>query len=322
MGVTMQKEKRSFFSFRIHWGFRFALAFVIGAGLITIILVSLHWQIREDVDIGMLVPTRSYALQVGDKIRRNIMENFATPPLLSVLFRWRTTGQLDTLLTFPPAALFWFTYDSSDSSYTFYKTDSTVAPLSAPAGWDQRLTQAILPVLREKEAGPIYQRIQDATGDYDIGGRVYADEPRVVARVTDLVFFRHRMIPEILEKARRDFPLLDKFTTSVRPGPPPLSRLFILIRDKQDSIITQLGMPGKYAHQAEIESPGFLKSYPFTPIGFNMDVVVVKCPVMGFLTNIRHAVILFIFLWLLVMILWSRAEILLRRMRKSSPSPL
>jgi len=294
----------------VRWGFRFTLVTVLGLALIAIILFG--WHNWTQGDIGLYSPTRIYAEQAGGKLVQNISGAIKAPP---ELIRWRNTGKFDSSFVFPKAALFWFTYNLAQDSFIFRAPDSTLAILPEAAGWQGRLEPVLRPLLKEKKAGQIFQRIKKESGDYHIEGRIFADEPRAVAMVTDLAIFRGSVLPAILEKARSDFPWLDGF---VQPawGSPPTSWLFILIRDDRDSIICKLGEPGQYLRDGKTRAHGFIKSYPTTYLGFTMDVILLDSLDARFQAIIFRSICIFTVVWILTMILWARAEVRLVKAKK------
>jgi len=293
--------------FSARWGFRFALVTMLGMVLIAVLL--LIWRGWTKSDISMITPTRSYAGQAGDKIILNIAAALRTPPALN---RWRITGRLDSSLIFPRAALFWFSFSSIENSFIFHPPDSSMAVMPEPAGWQERLKPVLIPLLKEKKAGGFLQRINEESSDYYIEGRIFADEPRVMAMVTDLRAFRDSVIPAILERARSDFPMLEGFTQPAW-GPPQTSWLFVLIRDDRDSIICKLGEPGTYLSDGKAKPYGFKKSYPTTHLGFTMDVILMTSLEAKLQAMMFRLICILTVLWALTMILWAWAEVRLAK---------
>ncbi|MFH1734043.1 MAG: hypothetical protein ABIE92_04975, partial [bacterium] len=107
----MESKRQSIF--QVRWGYKFALVLIIGILAISAVLYAAKWYWMKDY--GMIAPTSSYAYQVRSQILHDV---FKWSEDTSVIFRWRNTGVWDEEVTFPSAALFWFTYDTQNSQFT------------------------------------------------------------------------------------------------------------------------------------------------------------------------------------------------------------
>jgi len=310
----MEAKKRSFVSTKLRWGFLFILILLLGVSAWGFVFYGSKWLFRED--FGTLTPTRSYALEVANKLLYDIGQQLQLP---SELFRWRETGTMDREPTFSPAALFWFTYNSKEDEFDFHWIDSSL-PLSSDylGEWEQRLKSRIDSTLAEKEAGQILKRIEESEGEFRLNGRVYKDEPRVVAMITDMDKFRQSIIPKLLEESRENFPSLDIFTTGPGEGMAGKSPLYIVFRDREDHIFAQLGVPGEQPDRREPVPFEFKKEFPTRDwLGLDMEVGIPRCLEMIWLAYLKIGFYGLVIVWIATMVLWARAEISRKKSRQS-----
>ncbi len=305
--------KPSFFALSAHWGWRIVLIFVFGAVAISVVFYAGQYLFMED--LGIIMPTRSYANQVGSQLLFHVTERINVPP---ELYRWRTNGEWDAQPEFSQAALFWFTYNSSTKVFDTHSVNmpSGITPDKLGA-WQSKLTEVVDSTLVVKQAGSLNYYSTDDLGDYRIAGRIYKDEPKFVGLVMDMDRFRTHDLQEILDEAKERFPLLEMFTLGpdyeVRHSP-----MFLLIRDQQDSIITQLGTLGEYIDQENFGKLDYHKEYPyFKQLGFRMEIVVPHSTEMVWIWYVSKGFYLLMVVWIITLLLWARAEIRLNKQMQS-----
>jgi hypothetical protein len=314
MELKIKEKRPSFFSLRGRWGFFFILILLIGVIGIGAVLYAEKWLFRED--LGMATPTRSYAHQVASELMMNIGEQVRTP---SALFRWRSTGRWDEKPVFSQAVLFWFTYNTAERNYHFHWVNPVEKSREKSEIWENRLTPVIDSTLIRKRAGGIQARFKDDGGYFRCKGMIYPDEPKIVGMVTDIEAFRRVVLPELLEEARKTFPLLEGFTIGPEKGSGN-SPLFILARDRRDSVIAQLGVPGAYADREDIGKLGFKKAFPYMEtLGFSLEIVIPRCIEVIWLWYLTRGFYLLIIVWFITMIFWAKAEFRLRKALKKFP---
>ena len=313
----MEGQKKGFFALRVRWGFGLILFIILIGVSITVMLVSMHWLFLDNM--GEIAPTRYMADQVGSELLHDLSEEIMGP---SEIYRWRKQGEWDAKPEFSKSALFWFTYNSTDHSFTIY-----------PTGEQRDVSPALLEHLKTKiaanidstltirQAGGIRGHLKDEVGDFRLQGMLYEDEPKGVGLIQDLDRFRQIVLPEVLENARQNYPLLNLFTEVPEGNVVHPSRMFILFRDRQDSIIAQLGEPGEYAYKKELDRNDYRKEYPLWQyMGIKPEIIIPNCSDLGFEKLLRRAFYSLIAYILLLIFVWSRAQVRLSRARKQLES--
>lgn len=301
---------------KARWGFRAALVILAGALCAVPLAYLWHFQhLGESRDMALITPTEAYAQMVGQKLIMNVMNdmNFANG-----IYIWRNTGRLEEPLAFPKPTLFWFSYNTATGSFTFYRPDTGVSPLPAPPGWEERLKPVIPSLLQEKkEWGWVDHTLQEAGHTYRIRGKIWPDEPRVIAGVNDMDIF-YQDAGAVFKRAAQDIPLLEVFTAAPQPevknGPPSL--MTITLRDNRDSVLAQLGSLGNYKPDKHSRKSEYRKSYPLKNVGLTLEVVIPRCLEKQFNRLTVHFFALFIFIWLGTLLLWAKAETRLSRSKK------
>ncbi len=303
-------EKRSFFSLRVHWGFILGLIVLLAFLFVFVSLYSMHWLFMDD--IGVIMPTKYMADQVGSELWMDLSEELRGP---SEIQRWRSQGYWDAEPEFSKAALFWFTYNSTEHSFNIRPTTEDFnTPPDLIDHLKSKIASIIDSTLSQKQAGGIPAYFKDETGDYNLQGLLYKEEPKAVGLITDLNKFRQIVLPEVLEHAKDNFPLLKLFTEGVGRGEPFHSSMFILYRNSQDSIIAQLGSPGEYAYDKELGSNDYMKEYPlWKAMDIKPEIVLPHCFDLRWEKAARKGFYGIIALLVIVLLLWIRAEIRLKR---------
>jgi hypothetical protein len=217
---------------------------------------------------------------------------------------------------FPKSALFWFTYSSTDQSYVIQRTN---LPYDTPAvtmeSWKRKMTSLIDSTLAVEKKDYFGGPIPDDSVDLYLKGKIYSDEPRVIGMVQDMDKFWQIDIPEVLEDARQTFPRLDAFTADPEDGLGH-SMMFIVARDEQDSIVAQIGAPGGYAHVKDLGLKGYKLDWPPSDnSGYKLEFVIPNCPEKLFVGWVTWGFRILAAIWVITLILWVRAEILLRKAR-------
>jgi hypothetical protein len=292
---------------KARWGFRLALLFFLT--LLSLIVIFMAWHYWRMEELQPVMPSKVYARETVNKIMTNLNRSCSTP---SVLYRWRETGIMDTPPEFSQAALFWFTYNSIEKSYTFYQPVPELTTMPAPDGWESQLTAALGDTLVKKKQGVINKRLREG-GDYRLTGMLYENEPRLVGMVNDLKVLRSREIPRAFERAYRDFPLLEASIDSRSNG---TSLLCILVRDEQDSVIAELGSPGAFLQQKKDERDVYRWRLPHPSAGFTMELILTNNLGDNLRRVLERSFVIFIILWVWTLLAWVRAELHLARMRK------
>jgi hypothetical protein len=245
--------------FPARWGFRVALLCLFG---VLVIGFYYSWQkvIGKDTKglLGSIFVTKGYVRQVNEEVFRRLRLRLLPP---ESLYQWRETGLFDKEPVFARSTLAWLTYDSGTRRVQYRMLDSSLADLHV---FDARLTASLDSALQKD--GLIFGHLYSEQGrDYSIKGKLFKDEPRFVGTVMDVEAFNHKDLPEILTFAQENYPSLHLFTSEVahyagnRTGYTPLTLRF---RDKDGSVLAQIGKPGEYDTKPVDKRMGFTLMAP------------------------------------------------------------
>ncbi|RJP77185.1 MAG: hypothetical protein C4524_08660 [Candidatus Zixiibacteriota bacterium] len=285
------------------WGFRYALVLFIGL-LVVVGLWSLQRASRyHDLEAGEVTPTRGYAALVGKKLVLEVANSVRMPDLIL----WRNTGRLDSALDFPPTIPFWFTWDAARNAFTFYRPDTGLVEMPPPPDWARRLGPQLKKAAEEKDSGPLALTLAEG-GNWTVTGRLFPDEPRVVAAVRDMDRLYHQVVPDLLARARRTYPGLDSFTeTFYDKG---RARSWMSLRMLAgDSLIAGIGVLD------EVKPAGYHQRYPLGA-DYALEISLPRSlddELRRLHFRLAWALVL---VWVLVMALWARAEFGLARARR------
>lgn len=309
----MNAKRQLFFTLRSHWALRIIPVLIAGALVLSFILFTSGFLFDEK--LGCPMPTRSYAHLVSRKLILNLGPRLRVPP---ELLQWRSTGEWDREPVFPKSAFFWFTYNSTDKSYVIQRINLPHATSAETLeSWKGKITSLIDSTFAVKQEGLFAVPIPDDSADLYLKGKIYSDEPRVIGMVQDMDKFWHIDIPEVLEDARQTFPGLDAFTADPKDSLGH-SLMFILVRDEQDSIVAKIGAPGGYAHVKDLGMIplGYKLDWPPSDrSGYKLEFVIPNCPEKVLVGYVTWGFRIFAVIWVITLILWVRAEILLRKAR-------
>lgn len=297
-------------SFRVRWGFLFALVVLLQLCAIALLLYAHKWLTFHGY--GAFAPTQVYAQQTTAKIMENINRPLLLPPELA---RWRSTEKWEEPPPFTPGNLFWFTYDSKTDLYAYHFLDSTASP--AGPSWKELLSPFLQPLLGKKKIGHIGERIKNERGEYYLSGHIYENEPRVLALVTDVAYYRQYEIPRRFEFALREFPGLAFATAGPDTAYAGYSQMYILLRDDLGNIVAQLGRPGKPDSSRVSRIVGYKESHYLNILGCTLEMGIPRSFEKLWWLYIKRGFFAMIAIWALTMTLWGRAEVRLAKRQKT-----
>jgi hypothetical protein len=310
----MEGQKQGFLAFRVRWGYIFSVVLILVALTVGFMFYAFHWFFIDE--LGLLMPTRTYADQVGFQLWMDLAEKFRSP---SEIYRWRVQGEWDAEPEFSKAALFWFTYNSMERSLDLQPVAEN-PPQELIRYLKEETVAAIDSTLTHKQAGGLHTALESETGRYYLEGLLYKDEPRCVGLVTDVTEFRKTVLPEVLEAASENYPLLASYAPKAEErdiAAGHYSMMFVFYRDQQDSIIEYLGTPGEYAEGREPGRYDYKKEFPFWElIGVKSEVVIPNCYDLRWEQTIRRLFYYMIAFLVILFFLWAFAEVRLSRTRK------
>ncbi|MFH1733895.1 MAG: hypothetical protein ABIE92_04230, partial [bacterium] len=307
--------------FQVRWGYKFALVLIIGILAISAVLYAAKWYWMKDY--GMIAPTSYYADQVRSQIRHDLFITWSED--VSVIFRWRNTGVWDEEVTFPSAALFWFTYDTQNSQFTINRLNQE-RELS-PELLSQ-LQQAIVAQIDsiEQIKGKGFRSTNIVLDDrsYHLNAKLYEDEPRFVGLVMDMDHFRDVDLPRVFSHAYQNYPMLRLFAMDPEinqdpHGPDYVSNIFVLAKDADGEVIAKIGYPGKFIDPGQYDKMTFHLDGPYMKMfGFSLHYVIPQSIEKIWRWYMSRGFFLLIAVWMGTMILWVWAELKRIKISKST----